>query len=146
MDIRFADSFWIEAGKMSGPPQHRHQLELPWDLVQFFDNLSIETEVFPLGLPGGPVWWRPLTYRGTDYGQWTDIWRLGLLTPRMGGPDYVDRVIRFQRQLDRSSEGWQQKYELYVEDAGSAEANAWQARSVELDSTGGHAGRNCGWF
>jgi hypothetical protein len=96
-NIRDATVLWIEAGAMSGPPDHRHQIEFPNDIAEYFDDISRENEVVWIRTPGGPLYARPLTYRGTDYGQWTEIWRLGLLTPTMGGPQYVGRVIRFDR-------------------------------------------------
>src|SRR4051794_37714298 len=96
-DIREARHLWIEAGAMSGPPAHRHQVEFANEVAEFFDEHSRESETVPLRVARGKVIWRPLTYRGTDYGQWTEIWRLGLLTPAMGGPVYVDRVLHFSR-------------------------------------------------
>jgi len=144
--IDTAEHFWIEAGAMSGPPAHRHQIELPNDLAEFFDDDSRDDEEVPLRLAGQPIHWRPLTYRGTDYGQWTDIWRLGLLTPRMGGPKYAQRVVMFTRVVERTNQGWLTFYELQVANASSAQATRWRATSTKLGTTGGHAGRDYGWF
>jgi hypothetical protein len=147
MSVRTADDFWIEAGAMSGPPEHRHQIELPHHLAEFFDDDSLDEESLPLGLQGGPIFWRPLTYRGSDYGQWSaDIWRLGLLTPNMGGPTYVGRVIKFRRIKSQTTDGRLLRYELSVEDSGSVEANGWKGNAVSLGSTGAHSGREYGWF
>ncbi len=145
MNIGDADTFWFEAGAMSGPPSHRHQVEFPNDLAEFFDDDAREAEVLRMRLPGGPTLWRPLTYRGTDYGQWTDIWRLGLPTPRMGGPEYVGRIIR----LDRIEDEEGNIYEVRVVDAGSAEAASWEAEANskgQTGITGGPAGRRYGYW
>ncbi len=139
--IRTATVLWMEAGGMSGPPDHRHQIEFSNDLAEFFDDAARDTEVLLMRLPGGTLHARPLTYRGTDYGQWTDIWRLGLLTPRMGGPEYVGRIIRLEKQ----AEGGHTVYELRVADAGSAEANQWELASIRTSSTGGPGGRRFGF-
>jgi hypothetical protein len=138
--IRTAKVLWMEAGAMSGPPQHRHQIEFPNEIAEFFDEAARENEVIYMRLPGDDPVWRPLTYRGTDYGQWTDIWRLGLLTPRMGGPPYAERVIR----IDKVRESRNMVYELRVADLGSKDAVDWQRRSRYTGSTGGPAGRNFG--
>jgi len=131
--IQTATALWMEAGAMSGPPDHRHQIELTNDLAEFFDDNARESEIIHMRLPGGPLFSRPLTYRGTDYGQWTDIWRLGLLTPRMGGPAYVDRIIRIDKTLD----GGDTVYELRVEDAGSPQYETWRQQSQHKCVTGG---------
>lgn len=147
MDIRTAEYFWIEAGAMSGPPQHRHQVEFPHHLAAFFDDDSLDEESIPLHLQAEPVFWRPLTYRGSDYGQWSaDIWRLGLLTPTMGGPVYVDRIILFRRVKKQTAGGRLLVYELQVEDAISEEATTWRTMADSAGTTGGHAGRNFGWY
>ena len=139
--IHTATTLWMEAGGMSGPPAHRHQIEFSNDLAEFFDDTARETEIIHMRLPGEPLYPRPLTYRGMDYGQWTDIWRLGLLTPRMGGPAYVGRIIR----IDKVTEGGQIIYELRVADAGSADATDWAARSHHQSVTGGPGGRRFGF-
>src|SRR5262245_53010135 len=96
--IRTAGSFWIEAGSMSGGSGN--QIEFSNDVAEFFDDRAREEEIAMIRLPGGQTYARPLTYRGTDYGQWTDIWRLGLPTTSMGGPDYAGRVIKFERVVE----------------------------------------------
>jgi hypothetical protein len=149
MSIRNADFFWIEAGAMSGPPAHRHQIEFANDLAEFFDDWSRDSETAPLWIAGGDVIWRPLTYRGTDYGQWTEIWRLGLHTPAMGGPQYVDRIIGFRRVVGQHDGGWVMSYELLVEDEGSPQAQQWENDSAahgQTGVTGGPEGRRFGWY
>ena len=132
-----ANTLWIEAGKMSGGP--RHQIEFSNELAQFFDEASRENEIVIIRLPNGQDVPRPLTYRGTEYDQWTDIWRLGLPTERMGGPHYADRYIRF----DRIGEA---HYQLRVEDAGSPAVAQWQQNSTVVDNTGGAQGRQYGYW
>jgi hypothetical protein len=129
---------------MSGPPDHRHQIEFPDAVALFFrDRERTDEVVFVKPRARGAIWPRPLTYRGTDYGQWTEIWRLGLPTPRMGGPDYPGRVIR----LERLSEGGNTTYRLYVADAGSAEAIQWQRSSGNnIGVTAGPLGREFGYW
>jgi hypothetical protein len=125
---------------MSG--ELRNQLELPHQLAEFFDDISREDEVARIRLPNGGIAPRPLTYRGTDYGQWTEIWRLGLPTPRMGGPVYPGRVIRFDRSRDNQGH----VYDLTVVEAGSSEARQWRRQSSHVASTGGPAGREYGFW
>lgn len=149
MTIRTAEFFWIEAGAMSGPPAHRHQIEFANELAEFFDDWSRESETVPLALPGADVIWRPLTYRGTDYGQWTEIWRLGLHTPKMGGPQYVDQVVGFRRVVEQHDGGWLMYYELQVTGPGSNDAATWDANANafgEAGTTGGPEGRRFGWY
>ena len=148
-DIKAATAFWIHAGEMSGDPNHRHQVEFTDELARFFDDNARATEILMVRLPNGQVCVRPLTYRGTDYGQWTgDIWRLGLPTARMGGPMYAGRVIKF----DRISSGGNFIYDLSVEDVGSATALAWQQQAQShgcVGTTGGggaYAGRLYGYW
>jgi len=132
-----ANTFWIQAGAMSGGP--RHQVEFSNDLAQFFDDTSRENEIVTIRLPNGQEVARPLTYRGTDYDQWTDIWRLGLPTERMGGPQYAGRYIRF----DRLGEA---RYQLTVEDAGSPAVAQWRQNSQVTDNTGAAQGREYGYW
>src|SRR5262245_1417197 len=106
--IRTASSFWIEAGSMSGGSGN--QIEFANELAEFFDDRGREEEIVTVRLPGGQTYSRPLTYRGTDYGQWTDIWRLGLPTSSMGAPEYAGRVIKF----DRVVQGGSVVYEIAV--------------------------------
>jgi hypothetical protein len=148
MEIYEATYLWIEAGAMSGPPAHRHQIEFAADLVEFFDDYSRFAGSVPLRLPKLTTYFRPLTHRGRVR-HWGDIWRLGLLTPRMGGPPYAGRVIRFRRAVSRHPDGWSIAYELAVANVGSATARRWdqtaQARG-EVGTTFGPGGRRYGWY
>jgi hypothetical protein len=142
MPIRDANSFWIEAGAMSGDPNHRHQIEFSNELAEFFDEQSRDAEIVLVRLPGGETLHRPLTYRGTDYGQWTDIWRLGLPTARMGGPQYAGRVIKFERL----QEGGHITYAIEVADANSETVAQWRNQSTHRAQTGGAQGREYGYW
>jgi hypothetical protein len=145
--ISDATYLWIEAGAMSGPPAHRHQIEFA-GLVEFFDDTSRSAGYVPLRLPGGTTYWRPLSHRGTRR-HWGDIWRLGLLTPAMGGLPYAQRVVRFRRVVSRGNDGWRIGYELAVADDPSAAFRRWE-RSAQtrgtVGTTFGHAGRRFGWY
>jgi len=122
MSIRTATHFWIEAGGMSGPPNHRHQIEFSNELAEFFTDIERENEMIRIRLRDGSVYNRPLTYREKDYDQWTEQWRLGLLTNRMGGPQYVDQVILFTRMNDVNGTF----YQLEVSELESIEATQWE--------------------
>jgi len=141
VDIRNAQHLWIEAGAMSGPPEHRHQVEFAEDLAAFFRaprrNMQINLRYGP-----GEEFPRPLTFRGTARGQFVEIWRLGLLTPTMGGPAYVGRVVRFSR-LNANH------YAMEVMDRGSAVAQRWLRdanRMGYVGRTGGASGRRFGFY
>jgi hypothetical protein len=149
--IEAADNLWIQAGKMSGPPDHRHQIEFAGDLVGFFIQPIRGSEYIPIRLPArSEVLWRPLTARGTDYGQWTEIWRLGLPTPLMGGPTYVDRAIKFTRRLTSDViDGVHVVFDLEVEDDDSSIAASWRTladTSGVTGQTGGGQKRAFGWW
>jgi hypothetical protein len=72
-EIRNARFFWIEAGAMSGPPEHRHQIEFAQELASFFHapRRSIDLAI---RYQANPSVERPLTYRGTARGQYVEIW------------------------------------------------------------------------
>src|SRR5262249_11283242 len=112
------------------------------DVAEFFDDRAREEEIVAIRLPGGQTYSRPLTYRGTDYGQWTDIWRLGLPTRSMGAPEFAGRVIKF----DRVVEGKTVVYQIAVSDPGAAEVRDWQRRSSTRGTTGGAQGRDYGYW
>jgi len=143
MKINKASTFGIEAGAMSSAS--RHQVELPNYLAEFFDDLSRATELVTVRLPGGSTYPRPFVYRGTDYGQWTEQWRLHLPTVEMGGLDYPGKILKFVRL----HEGGSALYELAVIEPGSSEAaqleiEAKKART--LGSTGSSQGRQYGYW
>lgn len=134
---------------MSGPPQHRHQIEFTNDIAEFFDDYSRDAEIVPLSLHGQTTIWRPLTYRGTDYGQWTDIWRLGLPTLAMGGVVYAGNILHFERVLSQGGAGWLLSYEVTVVAHGSVEHLGWRQASTangEMNTTSGPGGREYGWY
>jgi hypothetical protein len=140
LGITNARHLWIEAGKMSGPPQHRHQIEFAEELAEFFHaprrNLWITLRY------GRAEESRPLTFRGTAQGQFVEIWRLGLLTPRMGGPIYANRVVRFTRSGGN-------RYVLEVVDRTSAAATRWLREANRMGyvgRTGGASGRKYGFY
>jgi len=140
LSIRNAMHLWIEAGAMSGPPEHRHQIEFAEELAQFFHAPRRDLEINLIY--GGLGVLRPLTFRGTARGQFVEIWRLGLLTPRMGGPQYVNRVVRFTR-------AGRDRYVLEVADQNSASANRWLRdanRTGYVGRTGGASGRKYGFY
>lgn len=148
--IAAAENLWIEAGGMSGPPDHRHQIEFAGSLVEFFVNPVRGSEELPMRMRGqANLIWRPLSARGTDYGQWTAIWRLGLPTLAMGGVDYAGRVIKFRRvRLQVPSFGSTVVFEVEVADVNSEAANEWclqSERHGQRGTTGGQ-GRSFGWW
>ncbi len=123
----------------------RNQLELPDELAEFFTDAERDAEQIQLSVPGSPVSTCNLTRRGTDYGQWTDIWRLGLPTEAAGGPQYAGRVLRFDRMRVNNSTS----YQLSVEDPSSPLVETWlttaEAQGL-TSSTGGPSGRRYGYW
>jgi len=143
MKISNAFTFWIEAGSMSSAS--RHQVELPNYLAEYFDDHSRSSELVTVRLPDGSTYTRPFVYRGTDYGQWTEQWRLHLPTVEMGGLDYPGKILKFVRL----QEGGSTLYELDVIDPGSSEGAQLEIeakRAGTLDSTGGYQGRQYGYW
>ena len=103
-----------------------NQFEMPNDLAEFFGNQARTNEVVTIQLSPGVQHIRPFVYRGDDYGHYTERWRLCLPTASMGGPNYSNRVVRF----DRLQIGGATVFQLTVVDVNSADHNAWQALSV----------------
>lgn len=145
MSIRTATTFWMETGAASS--DSRNQVELPNELAEFFTDAERQNEVILVQVPGvaSPLP-RPFTYRGTDYGQWTEIWRLGLPTQHMGAPSYVGQIFRF----DRVQQGTQTSYVLTSVVPGSPAHQQLQAQSVAPNGgtgrTAGANGREWGYF
>src|SRR4051794_10756291 len=110
-----ATILWMETGTM-GTGGSRNQLEMPDDLAKFFGNEARSEEVVTIQLSPGVQHIRPFVYRGDDYGHYTDRWRLCLPTARMGGPDYSERVVRF----DKIKIGGVIVFQLTVADRNSA--------------------------
>lgn len=133
-------AFWIEAGAMSGGS--RNQLELPNDLAEFFDESSRQDEIVRVRLPDGQIHDCSLTYRGTDYGQWTNIWRLGLPTEAKGGPPYSSRAIKFERRTVDDTV----VYEVAVADIGSSEFAVWNSHTTSRGITASGGGRSYGFW
>jgi HKD family nuclease len=117
--INNARFFWIMSGAMSGGS--RNEIEFSNELAQFF-NAPRNTTSILIRIGANPPISRQLTYRGTRLGQFVDIWRLGLPTKAMGGPDYQNRVIRFERVMI----GNQVIFNLEVDDIEGALAVRWQ--------------------
>jgi len=138
-----ATTFWLEAGAM-GTGGSRNQLEMPDELAVFFGDDARTDEIVTIQLAPGVQHIRPFVYRGDDYGHFSDRWRLCLPTARMGGPDYVNKVVRF----DKVRIGNAMVFQLTVTDLGSAANVAWQGHSVPpnggRDNTLG--GRQYGWW
>jgi hypothetical protein len=142
--IQAATAFWIEAGAMSGGA--RNQIELTDELVHFFDPTSLAAERCDIRLPTGKfAFGRPAKHRGRRYGQWVDIWRIGLPTAAQGGPKYPGSVIR----LDRVKTKGRSVYEMSVTSPDSVVFHQWLAAakaSGTTSRTGGPSGRRFGYF
>lgn len=146
-NIRQAQHFWMQAGELSGGA--RNQIEFTDNLARFFSDAERITEIVRIRFSGSSAIARPLTYRGNDYGQWTeDIWRLGLPTANMGAPDYQGRVVKLERIATPSGN----EYELLVEDVGSGLAQQWRMSAQthgivsSTGDTGVHQGRDFGYW
>jgi hypothetical protein len=138
-----ATTFWMEAGSM-GTGGSRNQLEMPNDLAEFFGDEARTNEIVTIQLAPGVQHFRPFVYRGDDYGHYTDRWRLCLPTARMGGPDYADRVVRF----DKVQIGGATVFQLTVTDRNSAAHTAWRQQSDPPNGDRGttFGGREYGWW
>jgi hypothetical protein len=140
MTIEEATFFWLEAGDMSGGS--RNQIEFTDDLVTFFDEQSRSAGQVFIAYDKETKAHCPLTNRGQDYDQWTNKWRLGLITKAKGGVDYQGRVIRFEkRKVGRNF-----AYVITVADRQSALHEEWKAKSAQVGSTFGPEGRPFGFF
>lgn len=138
-----ATTFWMEAGSM-GTGGSRNQLEMPNDLAEFFEQEARTNEIVTIQLNPGVQHIRPFVYRGDDYGHYTERWRLCLPTARMGGPDYADRVVRFDKLLIGNA----LIFHLSVADNGSPEQVSWRQQSVPPNGGMGDTfgGRGYGWW
>jgi hypothetical protein len=141
--IAKATTFWIEAGAMSGGS--RNQIELTDELARFFDTASLAAEKCDVRLPTGTsALGRPAKHRGRRYGQWVDIWRIGLPTARHGGPKYPGSVIR----LDKVKRKKRFVYEMAITSPDSRVFQQWRAEAKakgKTSSTGGPNGRRFGY-
>lgn len=140
MTIEAARFFWCEAGNLSGGS--RNQIEFTDETVRFFDEASRKAGRVFIAYNSKVKGYCPLTNRAQDYGQWTDIWRLGLITAAKGGVDYQNKVIGFERRIV----GKNFVYVISVVDPGSAEHQEWVRNSGAVGRTFGTDGREFGYF
>ena len=110
--------------------------------MPFFDEKSKAEEQVFLAFNSKTKKHCPLTNRGQDYGQWTNIWRLGLITKAKGGADYQGRIISLEKRL--IGKNW--AYVIVVTDPGSDEHKDWIAKSAHVGKTSGTAGRQFGYY
>ena len=124
----------------------RNQIELTDELARFFDPFSRAAEKCTIRLPNGTsAEGRPAKHRGHSYGQWEDIWRIGLPTSRKGGPKYPGGVIRLDKV--KTQKGF--IYEMTVTSPGSSVFKQWRAEAKskgKSSSTGGTNGRLFGYY
>ena len=124
-EIRQATFFWIEAGSMQDLSGPHDGLELPDEVVEFFDDGSPESEVVRARLPDGGTHECALAYAGVDYEAFTDQWRLELPDSGAGGPAYAGRIVGFERTT--SAGGY--LYGIVVAEPGSPESEEWPRRA-----------------
>jgi hypothetical protein len=140
MSINIATYLWFEAGDMSGGS--RNQIEFSDDLASFFDEDARTSGKVFVAYDKVKKAFCPLTNRAQDYGQWTNIWRLGLITKAKGGVEYQGRVIC----LEKRKIGKSYVYVISVTDPNSQEHKQWVEKSKGKGITGGAEGRNYGYF
>lgn len=140
MDIENATNLWLEAGDMSGGS--RNQIEFSDNIVSFFDRKSREAGKVFIAYDSTVKAFCPLADRGQGYGQWANIWRLGLITEDKGGQNYQGRVVHFEKKLF----GKTYAYLIEVVDLGSTEHKALIAKSAVTGVTGGAGGRKFGYW
>lgn len=140
MTIEAATHLWLEAGEMSGGS--RNQIEFSDELVKFFDDEARDSGQVFVAYDKTVKAFCPLANRGQDYGQWKNIWRLGLITEDKGGAHYPGRVIHFEKRLV----GKRFVYLINVVDDASDEHHEYVSKSVFKGLTGGSEGRNYGYW
>jgi uncharacterized protein (DUF2147 family) len=140
MSIDKATHLWFEAGDMSGGS--RNQVEFSEEMVRFFDEESRASEQVFIAYDTTIKEFCALTNRGQNYGQWTNIWRLGLITKAKGGVEYQGRVIC----LEKRKIGQKYVYVIAVVDPNSSSHKDWISKSVYSGTTGGTGGRAFGYF
>ncbi len=140
MTIETATHLWLEAGNMSGGS--RNQIEFSDDLIRFFDEQSRASEKVFIAYDSKVKAYCPLADRGQGYGQWANIWRLGLITEDKGGVNYRGRVIHFERKLI----GKRYVYLIDVVDINSTEHQDLTAKATSTGITGGSEGRAYGYW
>lgn len=124
--LRAASSLWIEAGAMSGGA--RNQIEFSRELAWFFGKPARKKRQVDISAEGQEIRGRPLTPKRTTFG--VDIWRLGLPT----GYDYAGKVVFLKRLI--SASGKNPRFELLIEDRGSATAKKWFDLASRLGTVG----------
>ncbi|MFS2023194.1 hypothetical protein [Massilia sp. CT11-137] len=140
MLVNTATYLWIEAGDMSGGS--RNQIEFSDDLAKFFDDQARSSAKVFIAYDKETKAFCPFTNRAQDYGQWANIWRLGLITKAKGGVDYQGRVIF----LERRKIGKSYVYVIFVDEVNSEKHKEWKAKSVVKGITSGAEGRAYGYF
>lgn len=120
----------------------RNQIEFSDDLITFFDEGSRTSGQVFVAYDKIIKSYCPLASRGQDYGQWTNIWRLGLITKAKGGVDYQDRIICLEKR--KMGKGY--VYVITVTDPNSTLHKEWIANSIHIGTTGGSGGRAFGYF
>ena len=140
MDVETATHLWVEAGNMSGGS--RNQIEFSDDLIRFFDEDSRNSGKVFIAYNSKVKDYCPLADRGQGYGQWTNIWRLGLITQDKGGEAYPGRIIHLEKKLI----GKKYAYLIEVVDLQSPEHKSLISSSASTGVTGGAEGRNFGYW
>lgn len=140
MTVGNAKHLWFEAGDMSGGS--RNQVEFSEELVKFFDEDSRAAGQVFVAYDSKTKAYCPLANRGKDYGQWSSIWRLGLITEDKGGQPYPEKIIHLEKKLI----GKRFVYLIEVIEPNSAEHDSLLANSSEQGITGGAEGRAFGYW
>ena len=120
----------------------RNQIEFSDDLASFFDEQARTSGQVFIAYDKEVKAFCPFSNRAQDYGQWTNIWRLGLITKAKGGVDYQGRVICFEKRAIGKSF----VYLITVADINSEEHKNWINQSKGRGMTAGTEGRNYGYF
>jgi hypothetical protein len=140
MDVEAATHLWVEAGDMSGGS--RNQIEFSDDLIRFFDDEARDAGQVFMAYDSKVKGHCPLANRGQGYGQWANIWRLGLITEDKGGESYPGRVIHLEKKLI----GKRYVYLIQVVDLKSKAHKTLIGNSKVTGVTGGSEGRNFGYW
>lgn len=138
MTIVGATHLWFEAGDMSGGS--RNQVEFSDELVKFFDEDSRNSGKVFVAYDSKTKAYCPLANRGQEYGQWSNIWRLGLITEDKGGEPYPGKIIHLEKRLI----GKRYVYLIEVIEPDSPEHKSLLANSIQTGVTGGSEGRAFG--
>lgn len=140
MSVKNATHIWFEAGDMSGGS--RNQVEFSSDLVEYFDKEARSSGKVFIAYDSKTKAYCPLANRGKDYGQWSNIWRLGLITQDKGGQSYPGKIIHLEKRLI----GTRYTYLIEVLEPGSLGHQSLIASSSQTGVTGGAEGRAFGYW